>query len=284
MWDVLIIQPLVNILMLIYSYTWQNFGIAIILFTLLIRLITHPLNVQQIKGAAAMQDLQKDKRYIDMQAKYKNDKEALAQEQMKLYKELGINPLASCLPTLIQFPIIIGLYQSIIKALAASPLDLLSLVRFINPSLLNLATVIPLNSKFLWMDLGQPERLFIPGIPWGIPVLTVLVVITTYLQSKLMSPPSTGAEDQAAAMTGMMNIYMPLLMGWLTYSYASGLAVYFVTTNVISIGQYAIMGRLNWDNLLPKNLLPKLSLSGLLGPDDGKSSTSKPTTSKSKKK
>ena len=284
MWDVLIIQPLVNILMLIYSYTWQNFGIAIILFTLLIRLITHPLNVQQIKGAAAMQDLQKDKRYIDMQAKYKNDKEALAQEQMKLYKELGINPLASCLPTLIQFPIIIGLYQSIIKALAASPLDLLSLVRFINPSLLNLATVIPLNSKFLWMDLGQPERLFIPGIPWGIPVLTVLVVITTYLQSKLMSPPSTGAEDQAAAMTGMMNIYMPLLMGWLTYSYASGLAVYFVTTNVISIGQYAIMGRLNWDNLLPKNLLPKLSLSGLMGPDDGKSSTSKPTASKSKKK
>ncbi|MCE1253067.1 MAG: YidC/Oxa1 family membrane protein insertase [Anaerolineae bacterium] len=284
MWDVLIIQPLVNILMLIYSYAWQNFGIAIILFTLLIRLITHPLNVQQIKGAAAMQDLQKDKRYIEMQAKYKNDKEALAQEQMKLYKELGINPLASCLPTLIQFPIIIGLYQSIIKALAASPLDLLSLVRFINPSLLNVATVIPLNSKFLWMDLGQPERLFIPGIPWGIPVLTVLVVITTYLQSKLMSPPSAaGAEDQTAAMTGMMNIYMPLLMGWLTYSYASGLAVYFITTNVISIGQYAIMGRLNWDNLLPKNLLPKNFLPGLLGADD-KSSSSKSTASKNKKK
>ena len=126
MWDTLIIQPFVNVLLLIYTYVFHNFGLAIILFTALIRLITYPLNVQQIKGATAMQDLQKDKRWIDMQSKYKNDKEALAQEQMKLYKELGINPMASCLPTLIQFPIIIGLYQSITKALAASPLDLLS--------------------------------------------------------------------------------------------------------------------------------------------------------------
>jgi YidC/Oxa1 family membrane protein insertase len=290
MWDTFIIQPLVNILMLIYTYAWHNFGIAIILFTLLIRLVTHPLNVQQIKGSTAMQDLQKDKRYIEMQKKYANDKEALAQEQMKLYKEMGINPLASCLPTLIQFPIIIGLYQSIIKALAASPMDLLSLVRFINPSLLSIAAVIPLNSKFLWMDLSQPERLYIPGIPWGIPILTVLVVITSYLQSKLMTPPSTGSggsDDQAAAMSGMMTIYMPLLMGWLTYSSASGLAVYFVTTNLISIGQYAVMGKLNWDNLLPQNILPKNLLSGLTGsaPADTKTTpASKSGGSKSKKK
>jgi YidC/Oxa1 family membrane protein insertase len=261
MWDTLIIQPFVNILLLIYTYTFQNFGIAIILFTALIRLVTYPLNVQQIKGATAMQDLQKDKRYIEMQAKYKNDKEALAAEQMKLYKEMGINPLSSCLPTVIQFPIIIGLYQSITRTMAAAPLDLLSLTHMIYPNfptILNAAKLLPLNSQFLWMDLGQPERLFIPGIPWGIPILTILVVITTYMQSKLMTPASTGgAEDQAAMMSGMMNIYMPLLMGWITYSYASGLAVYFVTTNVFSIGQYALMGKLNWNNLLPKNLLPK---------------------------
>lgn len=258
MWDTLIIQPFVNILLLIYTYVFHNFGLAIILFTALIRLVTYPLNVQQIKGATAMQDLQKDKRWIDMQAKYKNDKEALAQEQMKLYKELGINPMASCLPTLIQFPIIIGLYQSITKALAASPLDLLSLSRMIYPSFLDSTALIPLRSQFLWMDLGQPERLLIPGIPWGIPVLTILVVITTYMQSKLMTPPSSGgSEDQAAMMSGMMNIYMPLFMGWITYTYASGLAVYFITTNIISIGQYAAMGRLNWSNLLPKGKATK---------------------------
>ena len=281
MWDTLIIQPFVNILLLIYTYSFQNFGIAIILFTALIRLITYPLNVQQIKGATAMQDLQKDKRWIEMQAKYKNDKEALAQEQMKLYKEMGINPLASCLPTLIQFPIIIGLYQSITRTMASAPLDLLSLTHMIYPNfptILDPAKLLPLNSQFLWMDLGQPERLVIPGIPWGIPVLTILVVITTYMQSKLMTPAATGGgEDQAAMMSGMMNIYMPLLMGWITYSYASGLAVYFVTTNLFSIGQYAIMGRLNWKNLLPQNLLPKGLFPG--STPAGKSSSNSPAKS-----
>ena len=281
MWDTLIIQPFVNILLLIYTYSFQNFGIAIILFTALIRLITYPLNVQQIKGATAMQDLQKDKRWIEMQAKYKNDKEALAQEQMKLYKEMGINPLASCLPTLIQFPIIIGLYQSITRTMASAPLDLLSLTHMIYPNfptILDPAKLLPLNSQFLWMDLGQPERLVIPGIPWGIPVLTILVVITTYMQSKLMTPAATGGgEDQAAMMSGMMNIYMPLLMGWITYSYASGLAVYFVTTNLFSIGQYAIMGRLNWKILLPQNLLPKGLFPG--STPAGKSSSNSPAKS-----
>lgn len=106
MWDAIIISPFTNVLLYIYTIVFHNFGIAIILFTILIRLITHPLMVKQIKGAKAMQDLQKDKRYIEMQKKYKDDKEKLAAEQMKLYKELGISPFASCLPTLIQFPIL----------------------------------------------------------------------------------------------------------------------------------------------------------------------------------
>ena len=122
----------------------------------------------------------------------------------------------------------------------------------IYPNLLGSAALIPLRSQFLWMDLGQPERLFIPGIPWGIPILTVLVVISTYVQSKMMTPPSNGGpDDQAAMMSGMMNIYMPLFMGFICYSYASGLAVYLLATNLFSIGQYAAMGRLNWRNLLP---------------------------------
>ena len=75
MWDSLIISPFVNVLLFIYNVIGQNFGVAIILFTLLIRLLTHPLMVQQIKGATAMQDLQKDKRYLDLQKKYKDDKQ-----------------------------------------------------------------------------------------------------------------------------------------------------------------------------------------------------------------
>jgi YidC/Oxa1 family membrane protein insertase len=248
MWDAIIITPFVNVLLLIYTLV-HNFGIAIILFTILIRLITYPLFTQQMKSATAMQDLQKDKRWIEMQAKLKDDKEKLAQEQMKLYRELGINPFGSCLPTIIQFPIIIGLYQSIIRTLASTPLDLLTLVRHIYPGLIKVASTIPLNNRFLWMDLGQPERLYVLG--FGIPVLAVVVVATTYLQSKLMTPPPSSPNDQSAQISKAMNLYMPFLMGWLAYSLSSGLSLYFVASNVVGIAQYMAMGRANWRNIIP---------------------------------
>jgi YidC/Oxa1 family membrane protein insertase len=197
-----------------------------------------------------MQDLQKDPRMVEAQAKYKNDKEKLAQVQMQLYKELGVNPLASCLPTLIQFPILIGLYQALIAANANTPVEMINLSRHIYPSFLKLATLLPLNSQFLWMDMGQPERLNIPGIPFGIPVLAIVVVITTYMQSKLMTPPTSG-DQQSNMMMGMMNIYMPFLMGWLALTLASGLSLYFVASNLVGIGQYALLGKLNWSNLIP---------------------------------
>ncbi len=251
MWDALIITPFINTLLFIYNIVGQNFGIAIILFTLLIRVVTHPLMVRQIKGAQAMQELQKNEKWLKIQEKYKGDREKLAQEQMALYKELGINPFASCLPTLIQLPIIFGLYQAVIVALAATPVDLLNLIRHIYPGLLKVESLIPLDSRFLWMDLGQPERLLIPGLEFGIPILVVLVVISTYVQGKLITPPSANPKDQTAMMTNMMNMYMPLFMGYLAYTLASGLALYFVASNVIGILQYAMLGKVNWGNVFP---------------------------------
>jgi YidC/Oxa1 family membrane protein insertase len=252
--NAIIVTPFVNVLLFIYDIIGNNFGIAIILFTILIRLITWPLQAQQIKGAKAMTDLQKDKRYIDMQAKYKGDKEKLAQAQMELYKEMKINPFASCLPTVIQLPVIIGLYQALIMALASTNFDLLKLTNHIYPNFLDLSQLIPLNDQFLWMNLSQPERLYIPGLNIGIPVLTIIVVITTYAQQKLMTPPSMGGNDQSAQMTKTMNLYMPLLMGWISFTLAAGLAIYFVVSNLIGIFQYAMMGQLdlkNWRNLIP---------------------------------
>jgi len=254
MWDALIITPFTNVLLFIYNVTGQNFGIAIILFTILIRAITHPLTVKQMKGTQGMQELQKDPRWIEAQEKYKDDKEKLAQEQMRLYKELGINPAASCLPMLIQFPIIIGLYQAIIQSMANTPMDMLRLVRHVWPGFLDVAELIPLNNHFLWMNLGEPERLNLPFLPFGIPVLAILVIITTYLQSKLLTPPSANPKDQTAQMSGIMNLYMPIFMGWLAWSLASGLALYFVVSNVLGILQYAFMGKANWKNLAPSKL------------------------------
>lgn len=253
MWNTLIIDPMVNTLLWIYDLLWNNFGLAIIVFTVLIRLITLPLTYQQTKSAQKMQELQKSKQWQEIQKKHKGDREKLAQEQMRIYKEMGVSPFGSCLPTVIQFPIIIGLYQAIIAALAVTPTQLFNLSTHIYP-FIPAAALIPLNNDFLWMQLDQPERLYIFGI--GIPVLAIFVVITTYIQSKLMTPPSQPGE-QGAQMTQAMNLYMPFLMGWLAYSFAAGLALYFIVGNLFTIAQYAIMGKVEWRNLLPASLMPK---------------------------
>jgi YidC/Oxa1 family membrane protein insertase len=256
MWNFLIVDPMTNVLLWIYDVIGHNFGLAIILFTILIRVVTWPLNAQQMKGAQAMQEFQNDKDWQAAQKKYAKDREKLAQEQMRLYKEKGISPFASCLPTLIQFPIIIGLYQSITRALATTPLGLQQLGRSIY-SFLNVENIIPLNSQFLWMNLGKPEGIPLPFeisfLPYGFPTLAIIVAITTYIQSKLTLPAASSgnANDQSAAMGNMMSIYMPLLLGYFSLTFASGLAIYFITSNLLGILQYAVGGKANWRNLLP---------------------------------
>jgi YidC/Oxa1 family membrane protein insertase len=246
MWDTIIVQPFTNLLLLITMLV-KNFGIAIILFTLLIKLITYPLTAKQLKSSMAMQDLQNDPKYKKMMEKYKDDREKAAEVQMKYYKEKGINPFGSCLPTLIQFPIIIGLYQSIMRVMASTPLELVKLERIVYP-FLDVNKILPIQNHFLWMDLGQPERLLIGNI--GIPVLAILVVITTFIQSKVMQPP-TQANDQGAAMTNSMMMMMPVMMGWMAYQFSAGLALYFLASNIATIVQYAAMGRADWSKIFP---------------------------------
>jgi YidC/Oxa1 family membrane protein insertase len=243
------ISIFVNVLLWIYDVVGHNFGLAIILFTILIRIVTWPLNAQQMKGAAAMQELQNDKEWQAIQKKYAKDREKLAQEQMRIYRERKISPFSSCLPTLIQFPIIIALYQSITRALGSTPLDLLKLSRSIIFPFLNVPDLIPLHSKFLWMDLGRPESIAIFG--FAFPTLALIVAITTYIQAKLTMPASTNPNDQSAAMSKMMSLYMPLLLGYFALNFASGLSIYFITSNLLGIAQYAMQGKANWRNLLP---------------------------------
>jgi YidC/Oxa1 family membrane protein insertase len=248
MWETIIVNPFTNALLLIYKLIGGNFGIAIILFTILIRVITHPLMVSQIKGSTKMQEMQNSKEWQEIQKKYKDDKEKLSQEQMKYYKEIGYNPLSSCLPAIIQIPLIFGLYQSIMRALAASPGQLLTLTRTVY-SFFHIGELVPLNSKFLWMNLGQPERIYAFGV--AIPSLAIIVAITTYIQSKVTVPASTNPKDQGAMMGKMMTLYMPLLLGYFALTFASGLSIYFIAGNLIGIAQYAMLGKVNWRALLP---------------------------------
>ena len=240
MWDTFVLNPMINALLGIYGVLGSNFGLAIIVFTAVVRLITLPLTLQQQRSTQKMQDLQKSKRWVELQKKYKNEKQKLQEQQLKLYKEMGINPLSGCLPLLIQFPIIIGLYQAIIQSLAATPVQLLDLGKHLYEFVS--ATTIPLNSRFLWMNLGQPEHLSFP-----IPVLTILVVVSTFLQTKLTTPPS--ADSQGSQMTQMMTWYMPILLGYFAYTYAAGLALYFVVSNLLAVAQYAAMGKVDWRNV-----------------------------------
>jgi YidC/Oxa1 family membrane protein insertase len=230
---------MINLLLVIYDLLWHNFGVAIIVFTAVIRVLTLPLTLQQQRSMQKMTELQQSKQWLDLQKKYKDDKQRMQQEQMKLYQEMGINPLAGCLPMLIQLPIIFGLYGAIIRALAGTPLDLLDLAGRIYSQAHT--RLLPLDSQFLWMNLGQPERLYLPFLPGiGIPVLTILVVITTFLQTKL-STPAASTGGQGAQMNQMMTWYMPILLGYFAFTLNAGLALYFVASNVMAIAQYALV-------------------------------------------
>ncbi len=240
MWNTLILEPMINALIYIYSLLGQNFGWAIIIFTALVRLITLPLTYQQMRSSMVMAEIQKSEKYQKMQKKYKDDRQKLAEEQMKLFREVGYNPMSGCLGLIIQFPIIIGLYQALIRSLASTPAQLFDLSKHIYDFIP--ASLIPLNSHFLWMNLGQPERLSLSFLPFEIPVLTIVVVVSTYLQTKLTTP--TTPDSQGAAMTQMMSLYMPLLLGYFAYTLASGLALYFVVSNLLGILQGLIMRRL----------------------------------------
>jgi len=286
LWNLIILNPMINALLIIYSgVNWVYllaligaFGIAIILFTLLVRLITHPLTVQQLKGTQKMQEFQRSEEWQAIQKKYKDDKQKLQQEQMKMYKEMGINPLGSCLPTLIQFPIIIGLYQAISRVMAVTPLQMVSMYDHVYP-FVNVSKLLPVDNTFLWMNLSQPERVYIMG--YGIPVLAIIVVATTYIQSKLMAPP-TQQGDQGAQMAQAMNLYMPLFMGYLALTFPSGLSLYFITSNVASILQYGAMGKLNWKNIIPgRKAAPQLPPESTTKPKPAAKTTTKERSKKS---
>jgi len=247
LWDIFITQPMVNSLMFLYQLLFNNFTLSIVVFTVLVRALTYPLTYQQQKATKALTELQQSDRWKKMQEKYGKDREKMSQEQMKLMQEAGVNPFGSCLPTLIQFPILIGLYQAITRAMAVSPLQLLDLSQQLYKFLPNAATIIPLDNKFLWLNLGLPDPYF---------VLPLLVVVTSYVQSKMMTPATGGAGDpQMQQTTQMMGPMMAVMFGWISLNFPSGLSIYFVVANLIGVAQYALTTPVDWKNIFSLDFL-----------------------------
>jgi YidC/Oxa1 family membrane protein insertase len=238
-------NPFTTALLFLYQLLGQNIVLTIVVFTLLIRFLLFPLTYQQIKSSRKMQDLQPQLKAL--QVELKGNREKLGQAQMELYKKNGVNPLAGCLPLVVQMPILLGLYGAITRSLSSTPLQVLDLShRILVPGLSHL---LPMQNTFLIWNLGAPDSSYI---------LPILVVITTWVQQKLLTPPPSGdPKDPSAAMSKQMLLIMPLMIGFFSLNFASGLSIYWTVGNLAVIAQYAALGRVKWRNLLPEFLLPK---------------------------
>jgi len=233
----LIIDPMTNALLLFYDLLGNNFVLAIAVLTILIRLVTLPLNLRQQRTSMRMQEMQPQIQGI--QKKYKDNPQKMQEE----FKKIGYNPtesLTGCLPLLIQFPILIGLYRAIIVLLGSTPLALFQLTDSVYPfidGIVDTATTLPIANKFLWLNLAQPDPIY---------VLPVLVFVTMFAQQKLMAPATKKQEDgkkkqedsnPMAGMTQSMQYTMPIMFGFFSLSFPAGLSIYFILSNVIGIGQ-----------------------------------------------
>lgn len=180
------------------SFGFESYGGAIILFTVFIKLLMYPLTVKQIKSTRAMQVIQP--RMKALQDKYKNDKERLQQEMMKLYQETGFNPLAGCLPLIAQMPILMGVFFALKE--------------------FNYGSVAP---SFFWVEsLAQPDPLYI---------LPVISALATLAQSYQSMPDTTSSQNK------MMLYFMPLFIGYISLQFPAGLVLYWITTSLLQVVQ-----------------------------------------------
>ena len=237
MFDLLVIDPMTNALLVLYEFLGQNFVLAIAVFTILVRLLTMPLTLRQQKTSMKMQEVQPQVQAI--QKKYKDNPSKMQEE----FKKIGYNPaqsLSGCLPMFIQFPILIGLYRAIIILLGSTPLSLFELTDRIYDTVVNLFNVgaaLPVPNMFLWLNLSQPDPYYI---------LPVLVFVTMYVQQKLMTPGKKKQDDKKgkkkqqdespmAGMTQSMQYTMPIMFAFFSLTFASGLSIYFIFSGLIGI-------------------------------------------------
>jgi YidC/Oxa1 family membrane protein insertase len=236
-WNTIIIQPMINGLVLLYIGLFHNFGLAIIAFTVIVRLILTPLTLRQIRQTRAMSELQP--KLQQLQKKWSKDKQKLSQETMRAYKEAGISPIGCLGPMIVQLPIWIGLYQALIQTLPTTPDSLVGLAGKVYPFLAVIHQTVPLNSHFFGLDLARNDPT---------PILPLLVGVTTWVQQKMTTPVSP--DPRQASTNRMMLWMMPIMLAFFAFQFPSGLALYWVVSNLIGIGtQYFITG---WAPLFAK--------------------------------
>jgi YidC/Oxa1 family membrane protein insertase len=257
----IIAKPLGQFLYWIYNtVAFENYGLAIIIFTILVRAAMIPLTLKQYKSTAEMQKVQPLLK--EVQRKYANDKEKLNQETMKLYQEHKINPAGGCLPLLIQMPILFALWQVITKPLtfmlSFSPEHLADLAKTasIKGNYPEINTITYFIKNGLGDQVGNLNMYFpnhahginlasIPTYHWNelsadpskiiLLLLPLIAVITTYLTTRMSMPKNT---DKASNPMGNTMMYIsPLMTLIFSFQFPAGLALYWIAGNIFAIGQ-----------------------------------------------
>ena len=241
-------QFLADVLAFFYD-VWPSYGGAIILFTLAIMLVLSPLSIKSARSMIAMQRVGPELKKI--QAKHKNDREALNREMMAFYQDHGINPFSSCLPVLLQMPVFIVLYQVLSGLTRRSD----GAESNFNPKYLEadegaLATALRATDKMLsfGMDLSQSalSELQNEGIITALPYITLvgLVVFTSFVQQRQIQGRNTGnAVNPQQQMIGKI---LPFIFIPISVTIPSGVVIYFVVSNAVRIGQQALVTKLDF--------------------------------------
>jgi inner membrane protein oxaA len=207
-----LVDFVVHVLNAIYGVV-GNYGVAIIIVTILMRIIVFPLTLKQEKSMKKMRDLQPELDKI--KEKYKDSPQEYQQKTAELYRENGVNPLGGCLPLLIQMPIFVALYWAFS------------------------GNAIPADAKFLWFTLKQPDRLFMMG-NFAFNLLPILNVGVTYIQQKIMASATSGQESNQQMQT--MLYMMPIMMLFIFYNMPSGVTLYYLVSGALSlVQQYFIL-------------------------------------------
>ncbi len=214
----LLLDPMINILVVLNQVLFESFGLAILAFTILVRAVTFPLMLRQMHQTRAMQSLQP--RVQEINKKY-NDPKRRQEELMKAYREAGVNPLGCLGPMLIQMPILIALFYSIRQTLAISPEALEALSGHLY-SWSYIQHAVPLEESFLGMDLRHPNM-----------ILVVLVGLTTWAQTKTTISVTT--DERQRAQQQMMAYMMPMMFAFFALSFPSGVSLYWVVNSLVGI-------------------------------------------------
>ncbi len=221
-WDTIILSPMINVMIVLSDFLFDNLGLTIIVLTIIVRAAMFPLTRRQLRATKQMQELQP--KLAEVRKKYARDRQKRAKEEMALMKQSGVSPAGCVLPMLIQMPVWIALYQSIIRVLGATPEQFLNLSRHLYTTWPQVFSLVPLESRFLWLDLAAYDSTL---------VLPILVGGTMWLQQKMVTPTSSDASQQTQGR--MMLWMMPLMFFFFSMSFPSGLALYWVASNIITI-------------------------------------------------